>query len=51
VILRDPSFREGSIQQGKDEVTNGLALVPRWLDGIEFNLHKPPKPFKSSTER
>jgi hypothetical protein len=46
--MGDPSFREGSIQQGKDRATNGFALVTRWLDGIEFNFHKPPKPFNAA---
>jgi hypothetical protein len=46
--MGNPSFREGSIQQGKDRATNGFALVTRWLDGIEFNFHKPPKPFKAA---
>jgi hypothetical protein len=45
--MGDPSFREGSIQQGTEKATNGFALVTRWLDGTEFNFHTPPKPFGS----
>lgn len=45
--MGDPSFKEGSVQQGTDKATSGFALVTRWLDGTEFNFHKPPKPFKS----
>ena len=44
--MGDPSFQEGSVQQGTDKGSNGFALVTRWFDGIEFNFHKPPKPFR-----
>jgi len=44
--MGDPSFKEGSVQQGTDNATNGFALVTRWLEGIEFNFHTPPKPFR-----
>ena len=46
--MGDPSFKEGSIQQGTDRATNGFALVTRWLDGIEFNFHTPPKKFNTA---
>jgi hypothetical protein len=46
--MGDPSFKEGSIQQGTDRASNGFALVTRWLDGIEFNFHTPPKKFNTA---
>jgi hypothetical protein len=46
--MGDPEFKEGTVQQGTDRATSGFALVTRWLDGIEFNFHTPPKPFKAA---
>ena len=46
-----PIFREGTVKQGTGRVTNGFALITRWLIGDEFNFHRPPKTFNSALTR